>query len=1397
MGSGNPSDICDTCSNTKTGRRRGEGGCLAHRAVYPFNTPVPSPLFIQDQLKLLRIFCPDCRCLKIPPDERKAVLGRGTYRQRTTRASKKVVGECWNCGKFRYQGLAKDPTDYVSLTRLERGVPVRIAPAEIAAVLGSISAEDRAWIGLTPDLDPAALMFYSLPVLSPVMRPDTRNTAGRTNADDLTQMNVLIIKYNSVIPPDTGRDGVFRMSADLEQRVRSLATVVYRKLVGGESNQDKPMSRSSKPGADGGKFRVTGANDGANTIKVRLMGKFGLVRRKVESRRVGELGRSVIVNGPWTDLFTVQMPLKFARTCQREMAVCESNLEFALMVVANGRQQYPGCSMIIKKSTGVRYWADNISTDFQLEIGDIVYRDLVNGDVVMFNRMPSLQRYSAIAMFVKIVDENVYRHNDKVCKCFNSDFDGDEMQTWNAVTGCATAELLTVSSMDNMAVNTADGSPMHGAVYDDIEGGAALCDALPMSRWDAMLVCNRAPIVPDFNAQKDLGSKGTFSGRDIISMYLTKLAPINYTQETMLANPIYKDFFDMPEDGLRTTIVHGVMKSGRLDKKIYGEGAKNGLHHQILNAFGADVALNVVFIIQQLVFGYMRWKSHSIGYGDLMLSRKTRETLKEIVTNVATESAVIEDQLTRGLMVPPIHSTVSEFYEDHLFKIMGIRDQLLAGLLSGLDPFKNELVRLVLSGTKAKTEHLTSILGALTAITEAGKLPRRTFGYKRVSMFHQRCDNSASGRGFVGNSFASGMTLTEFLFATMNGRVALILKSLMTATAGELYRDTVKNGETFIVDHYLSVVRGEFLVRPLYGNDGMDPALTKPVDVKSLYKSKKEIVEIIIGKVKPSPEEMLALERAMNYRATFLEDVLANEAADVSSPAPSSVPLPCDVRRLVGDALFDSKASKPSSADYQRMLVAVREFDELLPGLYTNPNVKKLPAAFANGVQRLRTHIAFELTPVKLRRLTPALLEGILQEIRLRFYGALVSPGLCAGILAAEVFGEPTTQAMLNSTHLAASASKNATNAAESVRSLLQGSSDRSQPMYVVPKNIRVELLAGMIEKTSLQRLVLRWEIFHEPFGKPRHPLYRHESKFIQEFLESTPRDVPPAKEMSLCVRVVLDRVILASRDVRVETVVSAIEDNFKDTFVVYSPESAPDDSPLGSPAGPGTLLLRVYLCARRYPKGPPRLRDIVATVREMLEMSVSGVDNVDSAEISTMPRHILAEDGSYQKYQQDVVVTSGSNFYDVCLRDNVDAAHTLTDSVEELAQTFGIESVRARIEHRMIKVAGGQQYAQAHLGMFSDAMTSTGVSVSLISGIISRDRRTICLGITHKHAKQILTVASVNGTVDPMIDPSAHLMVGHPPPVGTRYCPLVVNEEEVQSRASDPGDVLDALAAL
>lgn len=64
------------------------------------------------------------------------------------------------------------------------------------------------------------------------------------------------------------------------------------------------------------------------------------------------------------------------------------------------------------------------------EPGYKVYRHLVDGDVVLMNRQPSLHKPSIMAHKARVlphVKEQTLRMNYANCNAYNADFDGDEM----------------------------------------------------------------------------------------------------------------------------------------------------------------------------------------------------------------------------------------------------------------------------------------------------------------------------------------------------------------------------------------------------------------------------------------------------------------------------------------------------------------------------------------------------------------------------------------------------------------------------------------------------------------------------------------------------------------------------------------------------------------------------------------------------------------------------------------------------------------------------------------------------------------------------------------------------------------------------------------------------------
>lgn len=96
----------------------------------------------------------------------------------------------------------------------------------------------------------------------------------------------------------------------------------------------------------------------------------------------------------------------------------------------------------------------------------------------------------------------------------------------------------------------------------------------------------------------------------------------------------------------------------------------------------------------------------------------------------------------------------------------------------------------------------------------------------RLSLQHidSRLPFIFTGKGFVANSFYSGLTPTEFFFHTMAGREGLVDTAVKTAETGYMSRRLMKALEDLYV-HYDYSVRdaSSGIVQFTYGDDALDP----------------------------------------------------------------------------------------------------------------------------------------------------------------------------------------------------------------------------------------------------------------------------------------------------------------------------------------------------------------------------------------------------------------------------------------------------------------------------------------------------------------------------------------------------------------------------------------------
>ncbi len=141
---------------------------------------------------------------------------------------------------------------------------------------------------------------------------------------------------------------------------------------------------------------------------------------------------------------------------------------------------------------------------------------------------------------------------------------------------------------------------------------------------------------------------------------------------------------------------------------------------------------------------------------------------------------------------------------------------------------------MALSGSKGSNINISQMIASVGQQVLSGhRVPN---GFEDRSLPHfERHSKIPAAKGFVSNSFYSGLNPTEFIFHTMGGREGLVDTAVKTAETGYMQRRLVKSLEDLCCQYDKTVRNssGE-IIQFIYGGDGLDPTYMegkdRPVD---------------------------------------------------------------------------------------------------------------------------------------------------------------------------------------------------------------------------------------------------------------------------------------------------------------------------------------------------------------------------------------------------------------------------------------------------------------------------------------------------------------------------------------------------------------------------------------
>lgn len=1390
LGTTDHSYKCLTCHNNKK-------NCLGHPGHLQLNYPVFSPMLINEVRKWLKLICFKCgNCVLSKSDYSQYPKASRLYL--ASKVARAVNRKCANCGEL-HPVVTKDREEkfafYAELYEDKKITNTyRLFPHTIKQILDRVSNATVIELGKSPESHPRNFVLYAIKVPPTTIRPDVRKMGGgRSTNDDLTVLLKNIIKKNETLPtviPD-------EIDQKLEKSIYELNSLYYN-FVRGSS----------------GKRPVSGITGPTHSLALRLRGKQGRFRKTQMGKRVQFSGRATIVGDPTLKLTEMGMPLKHAKTLQVEETVQQFNKERLMLYFLNGTKKYPGCTKVIKRDSGAEYGIDNLRENFELEIGDKLLRDIVTGDVIMFNRQPSLKPSNISAVKIVVSEDPeilVYRMNVLLCPLYDADFDGDQMNTFCNSAIIARNEIAEMAGIPNFFINHSNSSPLIGELDDSIIGTFELTRATTkFDKYHAMLLfsnCTYLPTFTDYSAMPtvDVSRGGKkmptkyYTGRDIITKVLEE-TPVNFTRDPTWYKSEYSKFINYDPSEIKVVIDRGRHVSGVLDKSSIGKGQTGNLFHVIGNEYGNERALEVMYNVQHLAINYVLQSGYSIGIMDMLVSDESLKQIHEIESGIIKQSDLITEKLNMGQIVPPIDKTVGEFYEEMQIAKLKVMDDFMEPILKSINPNTNALFKLVQSGSKGSISNIFHMNSCIGQILINGERIRERFSYKRTLAYFPRFDKSPESRGYITNSYMSGMTSPELVFNSMNARFDFISKALSTSITGEQNRKSIKTLESIITNNHRMCVKGRMLIQQFYGEDGLDARKIVKVKFPTVMLSDDALktgyhYQSKDAKLQATFDEEFSRIKADRdeYRTLFLK----MENSTVNELMTDTRFMPVDPKTILNDIIHEHqdavKAKPADDAELAAMTSDVATMTENLPYLLTNEeyqrNKGEIPDYMRAGVYLLGVLIRSTLCSMQIKRANRQLLTMVLDKIKIVYGNALVDYGTAVGIIAAQSFSAPLTQYMLDAHHRSVSGgtSKSGVTKAKEVLGAKPTAKLEAPSMLIslLPEfhsnKAKAQELANNIEMMNFRQFVVLAQVFFEKYGEPIHPKYISERAMITEFQKYNPLLTPPADLNKWCVRFVLNKTAMILKNMNLELIVNKLRETYPDTFIVYTPENSRQ------------IIMRVYIKSTMF--RTVEQKDIEGLKNSMLDTTIRGVAGIKIATVTKMIRHKVNGDGSIVRdTDRWGVTTLGTNLVGVMQMNGVDAYTCQTDAIEETSRVLGIEAARQRIITE-IRNIGVSDVSYRHLSIYADEMTYNGRVTSIERGGLStREANNIMLRVGFSAPLQTLEEAGINAMENAIYGLTANLLVGATPQIGTNYNQYYVNEQFVKQNTVSADKYLDEL---
>eukprot|EP00505_MAST-04D_sp_SCG-Rhode-Island_P002693 Stramenopile-MAST_4_protein_2693 len=1244
-------------------------------------------------------------------------------------------------------------------THLDKMEHEDLTPLRVHDLFSAVIDPDLEILYLSDKARPEWLLFTNVPVPPACIRPSVVNrSTGASNEDDLSTMLAEVVHINESLNMTMRKGATLKVLSEQWDHMQvELAQYINSDLPG----LPPGMNMSFKP--------IYG-------LCQRLKGKQGRFRGNLSGKRVDFSARTVISPDPNLAITEVGVPELVAMKLTYPEKVNRYNYQRLRRAVMNGADTYPGANFIGKLGgfKQMLKYGDLGTHALNLSVGDVVERHLIDGDIVLFNRQPSLHKVSIMAHEAHIVKDRTFRFNECVCSPYNADFDGDEMNLHVPQTEEARTEAKHLMGVQNNICTPKDGATLIAATQDFITGVFLLTQKNIFLTRDQF--CRLVTTAGDGKDNVDIPPPSIcwpvhlWTGKQAFSSMLKPNRSSKGVVNFEMKERNYSDKRNCKETKHPYLCPNEGYIVFRNSSLLCGNLAKNclsgrGIFYALLREHGPSEASRAMNRMTKMITRWLSNHGFTVGIDDVMPPDVLMEKKQSLVQQAYAKCEEKIKLSKMGKLDLQPGCTIEESLESEINGILArVRDKVGQICMDDKDGLNWSNGPRIMSecGSKGSTSNICQMVAAVGQQQVNGARAADGFLSRCLPHFEQN-DLRPEAKGFVANSFYSGLNATEFFFHTMAGREGLVDTAVKTAETGYMSRRLMKALEDLSIEYDRTVRNSQGNVISFdYGDDGLDPVMMegtkKPVNFDRILQQVYNATYLQSSVGTPDDSVYDGLVGLRYAQETLLPYVIANEN-DTKEPS----------ERHPSKVLPHEKLS----------LTFIEDLWNFCKGIYLKSK------SIEDGKKDGR---AFQISATQFKLFVRMCIA--------RYQNAKVEVGEAVGAVGAQSLGEPGTQMTLKTFHFAGVASMNVTLGVPRIKELINASKNISTPLIMASlskdRDERIaRIVKGRVEKSKLGDIA---EYIQEEWWQDDHKVR---------------------------IKLDLEAISRLSLDLDIDSIIAAIENDGKLKLSRrYEIQSEGPDVILVRPKAEkfkGNLDNGAHWTADKMDSGSsqknrrgkdamgPPITFAMANLKESLQnVIICGIVSVSRAVVNIVddndasPAHFrgyVKGEGVYEEIMEDDIasiinqtqevkresgdainsdryslIVEGSDLLAVMGIPGIDGRKTRSNDVMEVLGVLGIEAARVVLQMEIAYVYGryGLNIDPRHLMMLSDTMTYRGEVLGITREGIAKMKDSVLMLASFEKTPDHLFDAAAHGKVDQIDGVSERIIMGVPIGLGT-----------------------------